>query len=69
MILEREKLIEKFLKRNGFTHFSNNGLEFSAFFNGENNLELLNEAKKFVEDLGFKTKVTGRKYKKLIIEC
>lgn len=62
-------LVQKFIKRNGFTHFCNEGLEFSVFYNGENNLDLLNEAKTYVEGLGFKTKETGRKYKKLIILC
>lgn len=62
-------LVEKFIKRNGFTHFCNEGLEFNVFYNGSNNIDLLNEAKSFVEALGFKTKETGRKYKKLIISC
>ena len=65
----RNILIQKFLKRNGFTHFLNDGLEFSVYYDGVNNLDLLNEVKKYVENLGFKTKTTGRKYKKLIILC
>lgn len=60
------ELTEKFTKRFASTHFTNTGLEVNICII-EDKLTLLYEIKEFVEKLGFSSKITGRKYKKLEI--
>lgn len=62
-------LINNYVKKNCTVSFSNEGIEVLVYYNGVNNLDVLNEIKKYVEELGFETKKIGKKYRKLLILC